>query len=115
METKNEIRLCHCGHRKLQDCPGEWEQGCNLGSNENFAKVAEIDVQFNDQFPFTNQEYIIKPCPFCGGKATFDHDDNGWNWIFCTQCGASTDSRVSAMDDCKSVLLEQWNKRHEPE
>ena len=21
----------------------------------------------------------LKPCPFCGGEVTFDHDDNGWN------------------------------------
>jgi len=53
----------------------------------------------------------LKPCPFCGGEATFDHDDNGWNWIECLACGASTNARVSAMDDCKPLLLEQWNKR----
>jgi Lar family restriction alleviation protein len=53
----------------------------------------------------------LKPCPFCGGAATFDHDDDGWNWIECTACGASTNARVSAMDDCKPLLLEQWNKR----
>ena len=55
----------------------------------------------------------LKPCPFCGG-ATFDHDDNGWNWIECLACGASTNARVSAMDDCKPLLLEQWNKRVPP-
>ncbi len=54
----------------------------------------------------------LKPCPFCGGAATFDYDDDdGWNWIECTACGASTNARVSAMDDCKPLLLEQWNKR----
>lgn len=56
----------------------------------------------------------LKPCPFCGGEATFDHDDNGWNWIECLACGASTNARVSAMDDCKPLLLEQWNKRVPP-
>jgi len=53
----------------------------------------------------------LLPCPFCGGKASYDHDDNGWNWIFCTACDASTNARVSAMDDCKPLLREQWNKR----
>lgn len=53
----------------------------------------------------------LKPCPFCGGKATFDHDDNEWSWIECCACGASTNARVSAMDDCKPLLLEQWNNR----
>lgn len=53
----------------------------------------------------------LMPCPFCGGKAVFDHDDNGWNWIECTACGTSSNARVSAMDDCKPLLLEQWNRR----
>lgn len=53
----------------------------------------------------------LKPCPFCGGAATFDHDDNGWNWIACTNCEASTNARVSAMDDCKPLLAEAWNRR----
>jgi Lar family restriction alleviation protein len=56
----------------------------------------------------------LKPCPFCGGAAHFDHDDNGWNWIECADCGASTNARVSAMDDCKPLLAEQWNRRHTP-
>lgn len=53
----------------------------------------------------------LKPCPFCGGDAGFDHDDNGWVWIDCSSCGASTNARVSAMDDCKPLLAEQWNRR----
>ena len=53
----------------------------------------------------------LKPCPFCGGAAHFDHDDDGWNWIECAGCCASTNARVSAMDDCKPMLAEQWNSR----
>lgn len=53
----------------------------------------------------------ILPCPFCGGKAHFDHDDNGWNWIQCGQCQCSTTARVSAMDDCRPLLAEAWNRR----
>ena len=56
----------------------------------------------------------LLPCPFCGGKATFDHDDNGWNWVVCEKCGVSTDCRVSAMDDCKPLLAEAWNRRASP-
>ncbi len=56
----------------------------------------------------------LKPCPFCGGAATFNYNDDGWNWIECTACGASTNARVSVMDDCKPLLLEQWNKRLPP-
>lgn len=53
----------------------------------------------------------LKPCPFCGGDASFDHDDNGWNWIHCKSCDATTDARVSAMDDCRPLLAEAWNRR----
>lgn len=59
----------------------------------------------------TTQTEALKPCPFCGGEAYFDHDDNGWNWIECGSCGDSTNAKVSAMDDCKPLLLEQWNRR----
>lgn len=32
---------CHCGDRPADQCPGEWEPGCDLGANEKHAKVAE--------------------------------------------------------------------------
>lgn len=53
----------------------------------------------------------LKGCPFCGGKADFDNDDNGWNWIFCTSCQATTNQMMSAMEDCRPLLAEQWNTR----
>jgi Lar family restriction alleviation protein len=58
-----------------------------------------------------SDQTTLAPCPFCGAAAHFDHDDNGWNWIECADCGASTNARVSAMDDCKPLLAEQWNRR----
>ena len=53
----------------------------------------------------------LKPCPFCGGEAHFDHDDSNWQWIECDQCHASTHCSVSAMEDCKPILAESWNRR----
>ena len=53
----------------------------------------------------------LLPCPFCGGKATFDHDDNGWYWIVCEKCGTATNSRTHTMEDCHPLLAEQWNRR----
>lgn len=53
----------------------------------------------------------LLPCPFCGGEAAFDHDDNGWNWIVCLACDTSTTARVSTMDDCRPLLAEAWNRR----
>ena len=32
---------CPCGDRPADQCPGEWEPGCDLGANEKHAKVAE--------------------------------------------------------------------------
>jgi hypothetical protein len=32
---------CPCGDRLADQCPGEWEPGCDLGANEKYAKVAE--------------------------------------------------------------------------
>lgn len=54
---------------------------------------------------------VLKPCPFCGGKARFDHDARGWNWIACERCNASSNARVSVMDDCLPLLVEHWNAR----
>ena len=56
----------------------------------------------------------LLPCPFCGGKATFDHDDNGWYWIVCEKCGTATNSRTHTMEDCHPLLAEQWNRRVSP-
>ena len=32
---------CPCGDRPADQCPGEWEPGCDLGANERYVKVAE--------------------------------------------------------------------------
>ena len=56
----------------------------------------------------------LKPCPFCGGKPYFDHDDAGWTWIECDQCHVATNQRISAMEDCKPLLAEDWNRRTIP-
>jgi len=53
----------------------------------------------------------LKPCPFCGGKAHFDIDDHGWQWIECGKCHVATNQRTSAMEDCKPLLAEAWNAR----
>ena len=56
----------------------------------------------------------LKPCPFCGGEPYFDHDDDGWTWIECDQCSVATNQRISAMEDCKPLLAEAWNRRAIP-
>lgn len=57
----------------------------------------------------------LSPCPFCGGKAHFDHDDDGWNWIECSQCQASSTAAVHTGEDCRPMLRERWNRRDTPD
>lgn len=32
---------CPCGDRPADQCPGEWEPGCDLGANEKYAKAVQ--------------------------------------------------------------------------
>jgi len=46
-----------------------------------------------------NKEQELKPCPFCGGKADQDIDNE---WIFCIECGVGYAGRYRR---------KQWNTR----
>ncbi|MBP6517893.1 Lar family restriction alleviation protein [Shewanella sp.] len=61
----------------------------------------------------TSNESIqnLKPCPFCGGKADFDYDDSGYNWVFCTKCGVTTDTDMHDEFDARLRLAKAWNTR----
>ena len=71
---------------------------------------------------------ILKPCPFCGGKAEFNplDDENGYTayiHIYCCECGAKSGTiRLHIMDNCggygsqwrlpyENKAIELWNKR----
>lgn len=36
---------CHCGDRAADQCPGEWEPGCDLGANEAHVRVAPPEAE----------------------------------------------------------------------
>lgn len=38
LRMKRRDDLCHCKDRPASECPGEWEPGCDLGNNENYAR-----------------------------------------------------------------------------
>ncbi|WP_444891764.1 Lar family restriction alleviation protein (plasmid) [Microbulbifer sp. TRSA001] len=57
------------------------------------------------------EEIKLKGCPFCGAKAAFNIDSDGWQWIECIGCHVATNQRVSAMEDCRPLLAEEWNSR----
>lgn len=52
----------------------------------------------------------LKPCPFCGGKATYDTNGNAY-WVICLGCGAR--SRITCFDGDKGrrIVSEAWNRR----
>lgn len=57
-------------------------------------------------------EYELKPCPFCGGKAMIQqHRVNGddrftYSWVFCVDCLGQTRQYLSSR-----VAVEAWNRR----
>lgn len=57
------------------------------------------------------KDETLLPCPFCGGKAEFDYDDDGLNWISCSKCGISTDTAYHTDVDARETLRDVWNRR----
>lgn len=43
--TQSQDR-CECGDRLASECPGAWEQGCDLGANEAHVRVAPESAEF---------------------------------------------------------------------
>jgi hypothetical protein len=42
------VNLCMCGDRQADQCPGEWESGCDLGANELHVTVHEPSEQLKE-------------------------------------------------------------------
>lgn len=57
----------------------------------------------------------LKPCPFCGGKATtsefekIENMPNGWGWVGCRPCRVFMN--WSHGESGKKLAIEQWNTR----
>ena len=55
-------------------------------------------------------EHKLKPCPFCGGKASvFEYIPDKVVAIRCDRCGATVYS--SAASDSEEMLAAKWNHR----
>lgn len=56
--------------------------------------------------------YILKPCPFCGGKARLVYRELV-SCVVCRKCGASGDIYIDSYEvgDGKKEAAEAWNKR----
>ena len=51
---------------------------------------------------------VLKPCPFCGGKATERHECLNGVLVRCVECGAET--RIFSS---RNAAAEVWNRRVE--
>ena len=54
----------------------------------------------------TGDKVKIKPCPFCGGKASLYHVILGVYVVHCLICENRTDRRVTA-----KIAIAAWNRR----
>lgn len=58
----------------------------------------------------------LKPCPFCGGKATYTDNYNGngtGHCVYCTECGSGTAILTGATPpkELKVRVYAYWNRR----
>lgn len=92
----------------------------------------EVSKEINDAFVWYKNKYIgtddilLKPCPFCGGKAVIDttiKPDGGCHYKVkfakCKRCGAQTKEKICDGyygEHCSDEeIAELWNKRVESE
>ena len=58
----------------------------------------------------------LKPCPFCGGKASLRHDHTGigTSYVQCEKCGLESIKFIKSFE-CASDdrAAEFWNRRYD--
>lgn len=59
----------------------------------------------------TDSYEIVLPCPFCGGMAEIIEVSQSEYAVECSACGSASGIRVSAMEDARPLVLEDWNRR----
>ncbi|MCM1516254.1 MAG: Lar family restriction alleviation protein [Paraprevotella sp.] len=61
----------------------------------------------------SDKEPELLPCPFCGGKARFGVDENGWQaYAICAACCVQMESPVRAYrEGWKEAVAADWNQR----
>ena len=58
-----------------------------------------------------NKDYILKPCPFCGGEAWVIQILENLYAVECRKCW----TRTGTYQPTKAEAIEAWNRRAEPE
>ena len=60
-------------------------------------------------------EQGLKPCPFCGGKASLN-DNSSCSYVHCEKCGATGESfNMSKKYRSDEKAAEAWNRRADNE
>ncbi len=72
---------------------------CETGDDENLR--SEIDMVLGRVVA-----KALQPCPFCGGTANTALDDDEWSYVFCTECGARSDSY-----ETEGQAIGAWDRR----
>lgn len=66
-----------------------------------------------------NEKIELKPCPFCGEKATTSEREeiknmpHGWGWVGCRPCHVFIN--WSHGERGKKLAIEAWNRRYDDE
>lgn len=55
----------------------------------------------------------LKPCPFCGGKATLVNNQSGTVYVECTKCFAMGERMYDWWGETTEQAIEAWNRRTE--
>lgn len=56
-------------------------------------------------------DQLLKPCPFCGGAARIEDDDDGAVFVNCSKCLASSKCCYGFKADPIPTVVEAWNLR----
>jgi Lar family restriction alleviation protein len=76
-------------------------------ASENWADDIGAHVTDIEAIPSETIPEILKPCPFCGGRAYFVRTGHGLGYaIRCGQCSARVES-----DAGKNDAIRQWQSR----
>lgn len=87
-----------------------WEVSIILDENrelqrKNWELASELEALREDL-----RDGILKPCPFCGGKAVLTHGREQYSWqVECLSC--STTSNEYSCNE-KDKAINAWNSRH---
>ena len=58
----------------------------------------------------------LKPCPFCGGKASLRHDHAGFgaSYVQCEKCGLESIKFLKSFEySSDEKAVEFWNRRYD--